>query len=224
MFHKFKSIDIKDEIESKSIKNIITHVKSNNKGVLKMKKILMSLVVLVVIIGCGSSNKENMDLYTPVIEQYAKVTENDTNADIEGINFVASLYHENFTENLYSSFVDLDGNRVNELVIALKHLSGDVSILDIYTIVDNKVYRLTSKENRLDSIGERSRINLHKDGSFIFSVGAATEDAYKQLDFSKDKTELVVVKEGATLEDIGVAKEYKNLNEFGWNIIGKENN
>lgn len=38
MFHKFKSIDIKDEIESKSIKNIITHVKSNNKGVLKMKK------------------------------------------------------------------------------------------------------------------------------------------------------------------------------------------
>lgn len=35
----------------------------------------MSLVVLVVITGCGSSNKENMDLYTPVIEQYAKVTE-----------------------------------------------------------------------------------------------------------------------------------------------------
>ena len=75
----------------------------------------------------------------------------------------------------------------------------DHATLDIYTISDGKVIRLTNKDNKLDKIGDKSNLYPLEDGTFSYSSSDTANYAHYRLNKKGDAFE--VVTEGTT-EDV----------------------
>ena len=75
----------------------------------------------------------------------------------------------------------------------------DHATLDIYTISDGKVIRLTNKDNKLDKIGDKSNLYPLEDGTFSYSSSDTANYARYRLNKKGDAFE--VVTEGTT-EDV----------------------
>ena len=147
-------------------------------------------------------------LYNSVLKDYKEVVENVTNSN--GQN-KSSTNNQNVNSTAYSvkrvydapgisyTLEDFDKNGVDELVISMGPTREDHATLDIYTISDGKVIRLTNKDNKLDKIGDKSNLYPLEDGSFSYISTDTTSYAHYRLNKKGDAFE--VVTEGTT-EDI----------------------
>ena len=139
--------------------------------------------------------------YNKVLDDYEKVAKGTLPTGME-VNPLASQVKSSqgfYTDVVYHK-TDLNNDGVDELLLALEMKSGEKSLLDIRTLKDGKVIRLTNQENRLDQIGERMTVDILPDNSLLYrGAGTATSHIYAHYQFSEDGQSLVKIKEAQEL-------------------------
>lgn len=158
--------------------------------------------------------------YNRVLDDYEKVAKGTLSTDID-VNPLASQVKSSqgfYTDVVYHK-TDLNNDGVDELLLALEMKSGEKSLLDIRTLKDEKVIRLTNQENRLDQIGERMTIGILPDNSLLYrGAGTATSHIYAHYQFSEDGQSLVKGKEAQELADLGVDSPI-SLETLSWKSL-----
>ena len=158
--------------------------------------------------------------YNKVLDDYEKVARGTLPTDID-VNPLASQV--NSSQGFYTDVVyhktDLNNDGVDELLLALEMKGGGKSLLDIRTLKDEKVIRLTNQENHLDQIGERMTVGILPDNSLLYrGAGTATSYIYAHYQFSEDGQSLVKGKEAQELADLGVASPI-SLETLSWKSV-----
>lgn len=158
--------------------------------------------------------------YNKVLDDYEKVAKGTLSTGMD-VNPLASQVKSSqgfYTDVVYHK-TDLNNDGVDELLLALKMKSGEKSLLDIRTLKDGKVIRLTNQENRLDQIGERMTVGILPDNSLLYrGAGTATSHIYAHYQFSEDGQSLVKAKEAQELADLGVGSPI-SLETLSWKSV-----
>ena len=158
--------------------------------------------------------------YNKVLDDYEKVTKGIFPTGME-VNPLAGQVKSSqgfYTDVVYHK-TDLNNDGVDELLLALEMKSGEKSLLDIRTLKDGKVIRLTNQENRLDQIGERMTVGILPDNSLLYrGAGTATSHIYAHYQFSEDGQSLVKAKEAQELADLGVGSPI-SLETLSWKSV-----
>ena len=158
--------------------------------------------------------------YNKVLDDYEKVTKGTLPTGME-VNPLASQVKSSqgfYTDVVYHK-TDLNNDGVDELLLALEMKSGEKSLLDIRTLKDGKVIRLTNQENYLDQIGERMTVGILPDNSLLYrGAGTATSHIYAHYQFSEDDQSLVKGKEAQELADLGVGSPI-SLETLSWKSV-----
>ena len=160
-------------------------------------------------------------LYNPILKEYAKVLDGSPASHTE-LNSKANLkntYPKEYSGLQYSLY-DLDKNGTDELLIALKMDSNYYDLLDIRTLKNDEVIRLTNAENKLDFIGERVHFNPLENGYFQLS----TRISYNQIQvklykLNQDGTQLELVSESDTEEGLGTKPPSLDIRSFSWKSV-----
>ena len=202
-----------------------------------MKKLLLAttLSLILVLGGCQylpwnkSAEPASEEVATPeidyskynkVLDDYEKVAKGTlpTGIDVNPLATQANSSQGFYTDVVYHK-TDLNNDGMDELLIALEMKGGGKSLLDIRTLKDEKVIRLTNQENHLDQIGERITIGILPDNSLLYrGAGTATSHIYAQYQFSEDGQSLVKGKEGQELVDLGVGSPI-SLETLSWKSV-----
>ena len=150
-------------------------------------------------------------LYNSVLKDYKEVVENVTKHQNDhskikhndNVNSIAYLVKKGFdSPGISYTLYDFDKNNVDELVISMDSSKDDHYILDIYTISNGKLIRLTNRENKLDMIGERMNIFPLEDGTFSYvGAGTARDHEYIHYKFNDNGDALEEITKGTT-EDV----------------------
>ena len=158
--------------------------------------------------------------YNKVLDDYEKVAKGTLSTGMD-VNPLASQVKSSqgfYTDVVYHN-TDLNNDGVDELLLALEMKSGEKSLLDIRTLKDGKVIRLTNQENRLDQIGERMTVGILPDNSLLYrGAGTATSHIYAHYQFSEDGQSLVKGKEAQELADLGVGSPI-SLETLSWKSV-----
>ena len=122
---------------------------------------------------------------------------------------------------------DLDQNGTDELLVALKTDSNYYDLLDIRTLKNDEVIRLTNAENNLDFIGERVHFNPLENGYFQLSTRVSTNQIQVKLyKLNQDGTRLELISESDTEEGLGTKPPSLDIRSFSWksvtNLINEE--
>ena len=168
----------------------------------------------------AASSEIDYSQYNKVLDDYEKVTKGTLLTGID-VNPLASQV--NSSQGFYTDVVyhktDLNNDGVDELLLALEMKGGGKSLLDIRTLKDEKVIRLTNQENHLDQIGERMTVGILPDNSLLYrGAGTATSHIYAHYQFSEDGQSLVKGKEAQELADLGVASPI-SLETLSWKSV-----
>ena len=158
--------------------------------------------------------------YNKVLDDYEKVAKGTwaTGMDVNPLAGQVKSSQGFYTDVVYHK-TDLNNDGVDELLLALKMKSGEKSLLDIRTLKDEKVIRLTNQENRLDQIGERMTVGILPDNSLLYrGAGTATSHIYAHYQFSEDGQSLVKDKEAQELADLGVGSPI-SLETLSWKSV-----
>lgn len=158
-------------------------------------------------------------LYNSVIEKYAKITKETRQFDDE-INSKALLRYQEpeIYPNLQYSVYDFDRNGVDELVIALTTKTGKHDILDIRTIKDNQVIKLSNANNKLDFIDERAPLLPLKDGYFeLVSRVSVDKHVYKLYRINQEGTNIEWIAEAPNEDGLGISIEQIEITN--WNNL-----
>ena len=160
-------------------------------------------------------------LYNPILKEYAKVLD-DSPASPTEVNSKANL--KNTYPNEYSglqySLYDLDQDGTDELLIALKMDSNYYDLLDIRTLKNDEVIRLTNAENNLDFIGERVHFNPLENGYFQLSTRVSTNQIQVKLyKLNQDGTRLELISESDTEEGLGTKPPSLDIRSFSWKSV-----
>lgn len=158
-------------------------------------------------------------LYNSVIEKYAKITKETRQVDDE-INAKALLRYQEpeIYPNLQYSLYDFDGNGVDELVIALTTKKGKHDILDIRTIKDNQVIKLSNANNKLDFIGERAPLLPLKEGYFeLISRVSVDKHVYKLYRINQEGTGIEWIAEAPN--EAGLDISIEQIEITNWNNL-----
>lgn len=128
-------------------------------------------------------------------------------------------YHEpEIYPNLQYSVYDFDGNGVDELVIALTTKTGKHDILDIRTIKDNQVIKLSNANNKLAFIGERAPLLPLKDGYFeLISRVSVDKHVYYLYRINQEGTDIELVAEASNEGGLGISVE--SIEIPNWNNL-----
>ena len=169
----------------------------------------------------SEEKKNDYTLYNPVLKEYAKVLDGSSTSHTE-INSKANL--KNTYPNEYSglqySLYDLDQDGTDELLIALKMDSNYYDLLDIRTLKNGEVIRLTNAENNLDFIGERVHFNPLENGYFQLSTRVSTNQIQLKLyKLNQDRTQLELVSESDTEEGLGTKPPSLDIRSFSWKSV-----
>ena len=169
----------------------------------------------------SEEKKNDYTLYNPVLKEYAKVLDGSSTSHTE-VNLKANLKngYPNEYSGLQYSLYDLDQDGTDELLIALKTYSNYYDLLDIRTLKNGEVIRLTNAENNLDFIGERVHFNPLEDGYFQLS----TRISYNQIQLklyklNQDGTQLELVSESDTEEGLGTKPPSLDIRSFSWKSV-----
>ena len=158
--------------------------------------------------------------YNKVLDDYEKVAKGTLSTGMN-VNPLASQVKSSqgfYTDVVYHK-TDLNNDGVDELLLALEMKSGEKSLLDIRTLKDGKVIRLTNQENRLDQIGERMTFSLFPSPSLLSLFPfPSPRHIYAHYQFSEDGQSLVKGKEAQELADIGVASPI-SLETLSWKSV-----
>ena len=158
--------------------------------------------------------------YNKVLDDYEKVAKGSlpTGMDVNALASQVNSSQDFYTDVVYHK-TDLNNDGVDELLLALEMKSGEKSLLDIRTLKDGKVIRLTNQENRLDQIGERMTVGILPDNSLLYrGAGTATSHIYTHYQFSEDGQSLVKAKEAQELADLGVGSPI-SLETLSWKSV-----
>lgn len=158
--------------------------------------------------------------YNKVLDDYEKVAKGTlpTGMDVNPLASQVKSSQGFYTDVVYHK-TDLNNDGVDELLIALEMKSGEKSLLDIRTLKDEKVIRLTNQENRLDQIGERMTVGILSDNSLLYrGAGTGTSHIYAHYQFSEDGQSLVKAKEAQELADLGVGSPI-SLETLSWKSV-----
>ena len=207
-----------------------------------MKKLLLATILLLTLVlgGCqylpwnksaetpfdstsdtsAASPEIDYSQYNKVLDDYEKVTKGTLPTGME-VNPLASQVKSSqgfYTDVVYHK-TDLNNDGVDELLLALEMKSGEKSLLDIRTLKDGKVIRLTNQENHLELLGERMTVNILSDNSLLYrGAGTATSHIYAHYQFSEDGQSLVKAKEAQELADLGVGSPI-SLETLSWKSV-----
>lgn len=150
-------------------------------------------------------------LYNSVLKDYKEVVENVTKHSNDhskikhndNVNSISYLLKKDFdSPGISYTLYDFDKNGVEELVITMSPRKDDHGIIDIYTISDGKLIRVTNRENKLDMIGERMNIFPLEDGTFSYiGAGTARDHQYIHYKFNDKGDAFEEIKKGST-EDV----------------------
>ena len=158
--------------------------------------------------------------YNKVLDDYEKAAKGTwaTGMDVNPLAGQVKSSQGFYTDVVYHK-TDLNNDGVDELLLALEMKGGGKSLLDIRTLKDEKVIRLTNQENRLDQIGERMTIGILPDNSLLYrGAGTATSHIYAHYQFSEDGQSLVKGKEAQELADLGVDSPI-SLETLSWKSV-----
>lgn len=127
--------------------------------------------------------------YNEIISKYATITKNSKGDFDQSINTIAYLLRSNdIYEGIEYSLYDLDNNGTDELIISFLLQNGNHVILDIYTLKDGQVIRLTSPEVNLASIGERVLLEALTDRSLLMSTSSGGGQNIHMIQYKFDST------------------------------------
>lgn len=168
----------------------------------------------------AASPEIDYSYYNKVLDDYEKVAKGTlpTGMDVNPLASQVKSSQGFYTDVVYHK-TDLNNDGVDELLLALEMKSGEKSLLDIRTLKDGKVIRLTNQENRLDQIGERMTVGILPDNSLLYrGAGTATSHIYAHYQFSEDGQSLVKAKEAQELADLGVGSPI-SLETLSWKSV-----
>ena len=169
----------------------------------------------------SEEKKPDYSLYNNVLKEYAKVLDGSS-ASPKELNSKANLkttYPKEYTGLQYSLY-DLDQDGTDELLIALKMDSNYYDLLDIRTLKNGEVIRLTNAENNLDFIGERVHFNPLENGYFQLSTRVSTNQIQVKLyKLNQDGTQLELVSESDTEEGLGTKPPSLDIRSFSWKSV-----
>lgn len=163
----------------------------------------------------SSSEEEKVDTsaYDDIISKYqTAVADNQTDASINPLVVGYAHSQMNPASTVYT-YRDLDGNGVDELILAFKpgKVFQDYMITDIYTISkdDGQVIRLTEGQ-QLGMLGERMTLAYLKDKTFSYYGSAgATAGGGSGYHFNNDGQSLVK-------DDSDSGAEKADLSDWDW--------
>ena len=163
----------------------------------------------------SSSEEEKVDTsaYDDIISKYqTAVADNQTDASINPLVVTYANSQTSPASTIYT-YRDLDGNGVDELILAFKpgKLFKDYMITDIYTISkdDEQVIRLT-EGSQLGMLGERMTLAYLKDKTFSYYGSAgATAGGGSGYHFNDDGQSLVK-------DDSDSGAEKSDLSDWDW--------
>ena len=158
--------------------------------------------------------------YNKILDDYEKVAKGTlpTGMDVNPLASQVKSSQGFYTDVVYHK-TDLNNDGVDELLLALEMKSGEKSLLDIRTLKDGKVIRLTNQENHLELLGERMTVNILSDNSLLYrGSSSATSHIYAYYQFSGDGQSLVKVKEAQELEELGVGSPI-SLETLSWKSV-----
>ena len=169
----------------------------------------------------SEEKKTDYTLYNTVLKEYAKVLDGSS-ASPKELNSKANLkntYPKEYSGLQYSLY-DLDQNGTDELLIALKTYSNYYDLLDIRTLKNGEVIRLTNAENNLDFIGERVHFNPLEKGYFQLSTRVSINQIQLKLyKLNQDGTRLELVSESDTEEGLGTKPPSLDIRSFSWKSV-----
>ena len=169
----------------------------------------------------SEEKKTDYTLYNPVLKEYAKVLDGSPASHTE-VNSKANLkntYPKEYSGLQYSLY-DLDQDGTDELLIALKMDSNYYDLLDIRTLKNDEVIRLTNAENNLDFIGERVHFNPLENGYFQLSTRvSANQIQVKLYKLNQDGTRLELISESDTEEGLGTKPPSLDIRSFSWKSV-----
>ena len=158
-------------------------------------------------------------LYNTVLQDYKEALKKESGSfNQDNINpFILIAKTNHYLQGASYILYDFDKNGVDELLVATTSRDNKHTILDIRTIVDGKVVRVTNAENQLGFIGERMNIFPREDGSFTYiGAGSAKDHLYAHYKWNDAGSALERVKEGTTPDVIeGIAPEL-NIPDKDW--------
>ena len=169
----------------------------------------------------SEEKKTDYTLYNSVLKEYAKVLDGSS-ASPKELNSKANLkntYPKEYSGLQYSLY-DLDQNGTDELLVALKTDSNYYDLLDIRTLKNDEVIRLTNAENNLDFIGERVHFSPLENGYFQLSTRVSTNQIQLKLyKLNQDRTQLELVSESDTEEGLGTKPPSLDIRSFSWKSV-----
>ena len=169
----------------------------------------------------SEEKKTDYTLYNPILKEYAKVLDDLPTSHTE-VNSKANLkntYPKEYSGLQYSLY-DLDQDGTDELLIALKMDSNYYDLLDIRTLKNDEVIRLTNAENNLDFIGERVHFNPLENGYFQLSTRVSTNQIQVKLyKLNQDGTRLELISESDTEEGLGTKPPSLDIRSFSWKSV-----
>ena len=142
-------------------------------------------------------------LYNTVLQDYKEALKKESGSfNQDNINpFILIAKTNHYLQGASYILYDFDKNGVDELLVATTSRDNKHAILDIRTIVDGKVVRVTNADNQLGFIGERMNIFPREDGSFTYiGAGSAKDHLYAHYKWNETGSALERVKEGTTPE------------------------
>lgn len=169
----------------------------------------------------SSSEKKKVDysLYDKVISDYGKVL-NGVSASSLGLNNLASLNVKYSKDSSINHILyDFDKNGTKDLAISLVSPDGERRLLDLYTIADGRLVKLTNAENLMDYIGERMTLTPLSDGRFLYYRDSTTEHQYILYKFNSAANALEKMKEGSEVTDLGSIASELNLSDLSWKPV-----
>ena len=116
------------------------------------------------------------------------------------------------------AMLDMDKNDIDELIVSSKNGS---EVLDIFTLKDQKVIRLTNAENKMQMLGTRFKAYLLEDGNLYTQWNPFAGDpqiihTIWKLNSSGDKLEKV--KEAKTEDEVSPGARM-NLSSLAWKSV-----
>lgn len=171
--------------------------------------------------GCSTTQDDTKELYSSVVENYLKYTNDKDLRSADETNGMAFLYWNDYYDGLFSTQYDIDGDGAQELLISLRDLQGRYSLLDIYTSKNNSLIRLTNSENGLDMIGERMNVHMLDDGTLFYRGSAGLSGTGLSIyELNDEKNNYTKVKDLMESDVIELKERIIDTSKLEWSNIG----
>ena len=169
----------------------------------------------------ADKGKQSVDYspYNSILKDYEFLLDHKSEVK-DNINLTANIYAgmAERSQAFTYAMVDMDKNGIDELIVSSKNGS---EILDIFTLKDQKVIRLTNAENKMQMLGTRFKAYLLENGNLYtqwnpFAGDPQTIHTIWKLNSSGDKLEKV--KEAKTEDEVSPGARM-NLSSLAWKSV-----